>query len=110
VSSDDQSWLKSLISKRILVGLTWVDEAGATCSQEQFHGIITSATPRGVVVRRSDGRRDFTLPSRPEFIKVAEPGHYRLRTSGEVVENPDLLCAMNMVAQPSTPEQSTNNS
>ena len=93
------TWLESLIGQHILVGVTWVSQAGEVEGQSQFHGTVKAASPHGVIVLRADGKRDFTLPPNPDFIKPAAPGHYRLRESGEVVEDPDLLCTMRMVPE-----------
>ena len=102
MTDENRGWLESLVGKHILVGLTWVTEAGQVERHSQFHGRVKVATAQGVVVERADGRRDFTLPPGAEFIKPAAPGHYRLRESGEVIEDPDLVCTMRMVAQPKT--------
>jgi len=44
----------------------------------------------GVQVTLANGQT-FWLPGDPEAFEVAGPGEYRLRGSGEVVVNPDLL-------------------
>jgi hypothetical protein len=103
----DSSWLQSLIGKRILVGLTFVAESGEVTNRAQFHGTIRAATPKGVVVQRADGKSDFTLPPSQEFIEPAAPGQYRLRSTGEVIEDPDFVCAMRMVTQGNTEASST---
>jgi hypothetical protein len=100
VTEQHPDWLESLVGQRILIGLTWVSQAGEVEGRSQFHGTVRAASLQGVIVLRADGRPDLTLPPDPDLIKPAAPGHYRLRGSGEVVENPDLLCTMRMVPDP----------
>jgi hypothetical protein len=76
------------VGKRLLVGITVVSAEGEFVYQEQFHGLIVAADPRGVVVERADTAARVSLP--PELMEAA-PGEYRLRSTGEVVLNPDFL-------------------
>jgi len=100
VPDQHPKWLESLVGQRILIGLTWVSQAGEVEGHSRFHGTVKAASPQGVIVIRADGKRDFTLPPDPDLIKPAAPGHYRLRGTGGVVEDPDLICTMRMVAEP----------
>lgn len=74
-----------MIGKRILVGLTYLDQAGEVSSQIQMHGLIRSTEGHTLVFDRSDGSGDFCIPfdgsleeSDPELI-------YTLRGTGEKV-------------------------
>jgi hypothetical protein len=42
----------------------------------------------------ADNGEIFTLPPAPEAYEPAPPGEYRLKTTGEVVVNPDFTCVM----------------
>jgi hypothetical protein len=88
-----------LVGRSILIGVTWVDEVGQVTGRSEFAGRVIAAAPDGIVVQRSDGHRDFTLPGDTSFIQRAAPGVYRLKSSGEEITDPDFLCAMRMVAQ-----------
>jgi hypothetical protein len=45
-----------------------------------------------IEVRRADNGDIFTLPPAPEAYAPAPPGEYRLKTTGEVVVDPDFTC------------------
>jgi hypothetical protein len=76
------------VGKRLLVGITVNTAEGEFLYQEQFHGSIVSVDQGGVVVERADNGARVSLP--PELMEAA-PGEYRLRSTGEVVVNPDYL-------------------
>src|SRR5688500_12810960 len=76
------------VGKRLLVGLTVRSPDGQLVYHEQVHGLIVAPDPRGVVVERADTAARVSLP--PELME-ATPGEYRLRSTGEVVLNPDFL-------------------
>ncbi|MGE0139342.1 MAG: hypothetical protein AB7R77_16120 [Ilumatobacteraceae bacterium] len=80
--------LRDLISRTVLVGITYVDGHGTTVDQVQFAGIVRSVDPL-VAIDTGDDEL-FTLPPEPEAFDVAAPGEYRLHTTGEVVVNPDF--------------------
>lgn len=76
------------VGKRLLVGVTYKDANGNVTHQEQFHGPIVEASAGGLVMVRADNGARVNLP--PELQK-AEPGEYRLPTTGEVVIDPDFI-------------------
>ena len=76
------------IGKRLLVGITVHNSEGEFLYQEQFHGLIVGADDGSVVIERADNGVRVSLP--PELTK-APPGEYRLRSTGEVVTDPDYL-------------------
>ena len=83
---------RRLIGGRVLVGVTYVDHAGALLEQSQFHGVIEAADRDGITVRRDDGETKWLPPDLRAFER-ADPGEYRLRATGEVVVDPDWLSA-----------------
>ena len=83
---------KTLIGKSILVGIAYMDETGVEIDRIQFHGIIVRARKNeGIVIEKAKPNGEFTLPPDLRAISIANPGEYRLRSTGEVVVNPDLL-------------------
>ena len=83
---------ESLVGKRVLVGLTFVNEHDEALEQAQYHGVIESADERdGFAVRRADTGELEWLPPDLRAFETAAPGEYRLRSTGEVVVDPDLL-------------------
>ena len=89
----DPALAKSYIGKYILVGVTRVDHAGKLIKQEQLHGIIVGASRKGIVIslRGAHEGREWNMPPDFKAVSVAQPGKYTLRSTGEVVEDPDLL-------------------
>ena len=89
----DQAFANSLVGQRILIGITYVDAQGVVLEQVQMHGIIESASTQGLTVVLAGLRagESVVMPPALDHIAPAAPGVYRLRTTGETVENPDLL-------------------
>ena len=87
----DEEFAQGLIGKTLLVGLTWVDPAGDRL--EQMHGEVVSVDARrGIELRLAGGRAGdaFRLPPDLRGIVAATSASYRLRGTGEVVDNPDF--------------------
>jgi hypothetical protein len=85
-----------VLGKTMLIGITYYTHDRQPIEQKQFHGIVESADDRGIIIRRTNGCV-FTLPPDLDSTLPAEPGVYRLRSTGEVVENPDFLSTWNLV-------------
>jgi len=87
---------RAFADKRIIVGITFVDSAGALIEQYQTHGRVIAANGgEGIVLVRTDGGR-FVLPPSPQWLKAARPGAYRLRATGETVIDPDYLLSVTL--------------
>lgn len=87
----DDEFARAMLGKVLLVGLTYVD--GDVERVEQFYGEVTSVDARKGILLRLAGNRDgevFRLPADLRGIARATPGNYRLKSTGEIVENPDL--------------------
>jgi hypothetical protein len=80
-----------IVGKHVLVGMTYVDNDGALIEQKQRHGVIVRADDEAVYVRSWKSEDEFWLPPHLESFQEAEAGEYRLRETGEVVTDPDLL-------------------
>lgn len=78
-----------LLGKRVLVGITRVDQNDEVVSREELHGRVTEIG-NSIHVRLSSGE-DYKLPPDTNAFYPAAPGEYRLRTTGEVVVDPDFL-------------------
>ena len=85
-----------VLGKTMLIGITYYTHDWQPIEQKQFHGVVESANDRGIRIRQPNGYV-FTLPPDLNSTKPAEPGEYRLRSTGEVVENPDFLSTWNLV-------------
>ena len=94
----DPARANEYLGKTILVGITYIDHNGEVVEQRQWHGIIEDVDPLlAIRIAGSDDVR--TLPPR---LAKASPGEYRLRSTGEVVIDPDFLATweVNAAAPP----------
>ena len=83
---------RRLVGMHLLVGITTVDGTDEVLDQRQFHGTVEVADPkRGIAVRRADTRELEWLPADLRAFRPAARGEYRLRSTAEVVVDPDVL-------------------
>jgi hypothetical protein len=84
-----------LVGQYVLLGITYVAPDGITVtSQIQCHGKITKADEHGIAIACEGTTwrgQTATLPPDLRAFRPASPGEYRLRSTGEVVKDPDLL-------------------
>jgi hypothetical protein len=89
---DEADWL---VGKYVLVGITRVAADGKTVkSQEQCHGRVTKAERNVGIAITCEGARagqDVVLPPDLSAFRLAGPGQYNLRSTGEVVVDPDMV-------------------
>lgn len=90
------------IGKHLLLGLTYVDCEGAVTEQVQMHGVIARIDDKGIFVDRADGDGEFSLPPDVASLTPAAPGEYRLRSTGEVVVDPDFVSSWTINAPASS--------
>ena len=83
--------LNELLGKSVLIGITRVDHKGELLSQQQYHGRVESLDGGLVHVRIAGTSEDFTLPPDPSAFVKASPGRYTLRSTGEVIVDPDFI-------------------
>jgi hypothetical protein len=82
---------EDLIGKRVLVGITFVSADDEVLDQQQFAGTVASADPEDGVELRLDDGSSRRLPPDLDAFEAAAPGDYRLRSTGEVVTDPDFV-------------------
>lgn len=70
-----------------------MDAFGEEALRVEFHGHIEAIQPDGLALRRADTGEVQWLPPVPEEYEPAPPGHYTMRPGGDVVVDPDYLCA-----------------
>lgn len=88
----DETAAQKLVGKYVLVGVTYTDDRDNPVDQEQFHGrILRANAEEGVVILRASGE-EMRLPPFLKAFEPARPGEYRLRSTGEVVVDPDFTC------------------
>lgn len=91
----DEVRAASFVGKHVLVGVAYHDHKDKFLEQRQLHGIIVSADARqgfAIELRGQRSGETFWLPPDLRPFEAARPGEYRLRSTGEVVADPDLLC------------------
>lgn len=86
--------LKELLGKTLLVGITDYDADGNAIAQTQFLGRAIGINAGGIQLELADGSV-YWLPPDTRSTRPAPPGSYRLRSTGEIVENPDYLSTWN---------------
>jgi len=97
VAEFDDEFAASFVGKVVLVGVT-LD--GSVASQEQLHGVIVAATAQGIdiALRGVHEGATWRIPPWLDDLSVARPGAYRLRSTGEVVEDPDFVFSLTVHA------------
>ena len=80
----------SLVGKTVLIGITRLDHDDELIEKTEKFGRIASVDPHDGIKVDVGEPELFTLPPNPEHFNDARPGVYRLRSTGETVEDPDL--------------------
>ena len=79
-----------LLGKVLLVGLTYYTHDNVFIEQRQYWGTVIKSNEDTICIRQKNGEL-FELPPDLSSTKPAPPGEYRLRSTGEVVVDPDFL-------------------
>ena len=91
----DQSEADWLLGKIALVGIARLASDGATIkSQRQYHSKIVRADRSAGIVIECEGvwsGKTMTLPPKTNAFHPANSGEYRLRSTGEIIKDPDAL-------------------
>ena len=88
--------VEELVGKTVLVGITRLSHKEEIIEQRQYVGTFTSMGQVIHIKLRSG--EDFTLPPDLSAFRKATPGVYRLRSTGEEVENPDFTASWTLRA------------
>ena len=96
----DQALANDLVGKLVLVGLNHEDRRGEVKGHEQFFGIVSAVdAQRGIDISlqgKRSGERKWLPPDTRAF-HPADKGEYWLRSTGEVVSNPDYIAQWTVV-------------
>jgi hypothetical protein len=88
----DDSKAEEYIGKVVLVGMTYLDHDEKLLGQKQWIGTISTFSKKeGIKINLRDSDEPCCLPPFTQGIKKAPPGIYRLRSTGEEIQNPDYL-------------------
>ena len=87
---------EEMIGKLLLVGITYYTHDNEVIEQKQFYGTVTEASENEVCIELEDGT-SMSLPGDLSSTQRARQGEYKLRSTGEVVVNPDFLVTWNFI-------------
>lgn len=99
----DHALAAELLGKHVLVGITKLDHEGNLLEQIQCHGDVIVADERDGFCFKLRGTREGEfewLPPDTRAFVPAPPGEYRLRSTGEVVADPDYTTTWTSTAAP----------
>jgi len=88
----DEARAAKLVGAKVLIGVTRRGPQGET--QEQMFGVIESADSKHgleVILNGTKSGEIYWLPPDLRNFVPAQPGNYRLRSTGETVTNPDYV-------------------
>ena len=90
----DDDLAHQLVGKSLLIGVIHVDHAGRELRRSQIFGrVVVADRLRGICVLQDQDGEEKWLPPDTRGIKLARPGEYRNRATGELVVNPDFLAS-----------------
>lgn len=98
----DEALAQSYVGRTIIIGLTYLNHAGDLVEQRQLHGEVISADREGILIALAGkyAGQTWNMPPALESIRDAPAGEYRLRETGEVVFDPDLMATWTITAAP----------
>jgi hypothetical protein len=88
----DQRLARWLAGKRCLIGLRTLDHNGDTIAMSQVHAEILRFTPERLLIRDLTSGEQREMPPDTRAFRYAPLGDYRLRSSGQIVTDPDADC------------------
>jgi hypothetical protein len=95
----DETKADEYLGKVVLLGITYVDHEDKLIEQKQWVGtIVAFSRKEGIRIRLRDSDSPCGLPPDERGIRKAPPGIYRLRSTGEEIENPDYLATWTLVS------------
>lgn len=99
----DDALAQRLVGKYVLIGFTIEEPDGTLVRQLQIHGTVTFADRhKGIGVSLGGMRtgQEHVLPPWPAAFHEAKPGEYRLRSTGEVIVDPDYTTSWTLTRSP----------
>lgn len=84
-----------LIGKVLLIGLSYYSPYGEFIEDKQLYGRVTVACDSCITITQANGE-EFSIPPDLSAIETAVRGDYTLRSTKEIVRNPDYLARYNV--------------
>jgi hypothetical protein len=98
----DTALAASFLGKYVIAGFIYIDAEGNPSREPfQLHGVIVDAAPGTGFTLSLRGKRlgeTVTLPAKLDAFVPASPGRYRLKSTNEVVYDPDYTSLWTMPA------------
>ena len=98
----DAAFADELLGKRLLVGLNYLGQDGNLIEQQQCFGRVHELVQHSRIELTLEGGRHgevFAIPPDMRLIVAASPGQYRLRSTDEVVVDPDYTVTFSIQKQ-----------
>lgn len=87
----EEGLIERVTGKYLLVGLTILSPDGDVVQQREMHGRVRAVSvAEGLVVVSPNGQ-EWRLPPEAGGLEPAPPGRYRLRSTGEEIQDPDFF-------------------
>ena len=80
-----------LVGKTVLIGITRYEANGDLIGHEQMFGTIKDINARTIEIELDNGK-SYSLPPDTRPFHIADKGEYKLRSTGQVVTDPDYIC------------------
>jgi len=93
----DEDPAEAYLGKLLLIGLSILDEDDVLLERFETYGPIVVADAQQIVIEKADGSGRYAIPPVYDSLEEAEPGDYRLRSSGETVSNPDFTASFDII-------------
>ena len=90
--------LSVMVGRRLLVGITFLDESGNVTNAQQFCGRVLEVADGVVVVERPGEPEPAVLPADVAAYRKAQSGRYTLRDTGQIVIDPDFVSTWQVAA------------
>jgi hypothetical protein len=89
----DEDLADTYVGKYILVGVTYLDSFGRELERLQMHGVVEAVAADGmhIALRGLHQGETWIMPPTLESVVEAEPGTYTLNSTGELIDDPDLI-------------------
>lgn len=90
----DEEFAESLRGTSVLIGITYLNADGSLDEQIQMHGRVAIVDAQRGIAIALEGKRagqTYWLPPALTGFNPAQPGEYRLRSTGEVVTDPEFI-------------------
>jgi hypothetical protein len=89
----EDDFADGFLGKYLLIGITRLSSSGEVLSQQQLHGVIVRATAQEVELELCGihAGKTFRMPPVFDEFAPAKRGIYELKTTDEIVEDPDFV-------------------